>query len=167
MRVRDADRVAGPLEQLDVVLAVAERDRLRAREAEQARQELESRPLRDVRMRELEEVRQRLRDVETAVEALLHAHLQIVELQRIADGDELRRRLVEPRKEVADRVDGELLEACIRLRLGSLAYNVELVVDVDVQREALRLDGGDRLARELERDRHVAQELARVRAGDD
>ena len=45
--------------------------------------------------------------------------------------------------------------------------DVELVADVAVERIALGLDGGDRLARELERDRLVAQELPADRVRDD
>ena len=43
--------------------------------------------------RELEEVRQRLRDVEAVAEALLHPRPRAVERVRVADADELRRRL--------------------------------------------------------------------------
>ena len=52
-------------------------------------------------------------------------------------------------------------------RLRGHLGDVELVVDVAVEVEALGLDGVDRLARERERDRDVAQELAGTRVGDD
>ena len=45
MRVRDRDAEAGPVEQLEVVLAVAERDRLLRREAEALGEELRPEPL--------------------------------------------------------------------------------------------------------------------------
>ncbi len=66
MRVRDGDAEAGPVEQLAVVLAVAPGDRLGGREAEPFRDEAEAGALAHVRVRELEEVRQRLRDEQAA-----------------------------------------------------------------------------------------------------
>ena len=87
--------------------------------------------------------------------------LQPVELDRVADRDELRRRLRQPGEQVADRVHLQVLERRVRLRGGRVLGDVELVVDVAVERVALRLDGRDRLARELERDRLVPQPLAR------
>jgi hypothetical protein len=68
--VRDRDAVARPRHQLDVVLAVAERDRLLRREPELLREEAQPGALGDARGRKLEEVRQRLRDVEPVAEAL-------------------------------------------------------------------------------------------------
>src|SRR5207253_10857537 len=62
VRVGDGYAVAGPLDELDVVLAVAERDRLFPRETDVLGDELEPGRLRHVRRRELEEVGQRLRD---------------------------------------------------------------------------------------------------------
>src|SRR5204863_6233851 len=91
VRVRDGDAEAGPVEQLPVVLAVAARDRLLGREAEPLRDEREPAPLAHVRVRELEEVRQRLGDEETSREARLQLRLELVEGSRIADRDELRR----------------------------------------------------------------------------
>ena len=88
VRVLDRDPVAGPLEQLDVVLAVAERDRLRGREAEPLGEEVEPGALRDARARELEEVRQRLRDEEPVAEVLLAAQL---ERRRAPSGSPTRR----------------------------------------------------------------------------
>src|SRR5581483_4723236 len=167
VRVRDGDGVTGPFEQLDVVLTVAERDGLLPREPEPPGEELEPGALRHVAVGELEEVRQRLRDEEAAVEVRLHPHLERIQLERVADADELRRRPVEPREEVADRVDGELLELRVPVGLGRLARDIELVVDVDVEWVAGGLHLPDRVACQVERDRHVAQELARLRVGDD
>jgi hypothetical protein len=64
-------------------------------------------------------------------------------------------------------VDDELLEARVRLRGGRLVGDVELVVQVAVDRVPLGLDGGDRLPRGFERDRLVEQELPRDGIGDD
>ena len=61
----------------------------------------------------------------------------------------------------------EVLERRVRLGGGRVLGDVELVVDVAVERVALGLHGGDRLARELERDRLVAQEAPADRIGDD
>ena len=61
----------------------------------------------------------------------------------------------------------EVLERGVRLRLRCMFGDIQLVVDVAVQRVALGLDGGDRLAGELERDRHVPQELPADGVGDD
>ena len=157
VRVLDRDAVARPLEQLDVVLAVAERDRLLRREAEVAGQKVEARALRHARRRELEEVRQRLRDVQPLAEALPQPRRELVERGRVADADELRRVAVEPRDKVADGMDREVLEARVSLRLGRHARDVELVVDVDVRLVALGADRFERLAREPELDRHVPQ----------
>ena len=68
-----------------------------------------------------------------------------VELVGVADADDLRRRLGQPRLDVADLVDRDQLE--VRVRLGSRrdSRDVELVADVDVRVVPLRLDGGDRL----------------------
>ena len=82
VRVRDGDREAGPVEQLAVVLAVAAGDRLRRAEAEPVGDELEPRALAHVRVRELEEVRQRLRDEEASGEARLQHGLERVHLRR-------------------------------------------------------------------------------------
>ena len=54
MRVRDGDAVAGPIDQLHVVLAVAERNRAFAREAQVLREEREAARLRHLGARELE-----------------------------------------------------------------------------------------------------------------
>ena len=167
VRVGDGDAEAGPLEQLDVVLPVAEGDRPLGREAQVLGQEAETGALRHLGARELEEEGQRLGDEEAAVEAGLHPVLQPVEGVGVVDGDELRRRRREPGGEVADLVQREVLEAGVALGLRRHLGDVELVVDVAVDVEALRADGGDRLARELERDRLVAQELAGARVGDD
>ena len=152
---------ARPVDELDVVLAVAERDGALAREAKVLREEVEPGRLRDVRRRELEEVRQRLRDVEAAVEARDHALLQPVEHLGIVDHDELRRRFVEPVEQVADGVQLEMLEVRVAASLRRDLGDVELVVDVAVESEALVVDRGDRLARELERDRDVPQPACR------
>ena len=95
MRVRHGDAEAGPVEQLAVVLAVAARDRLLRPEAEPVGDEREAAALAHVRVRELEEVRQRLGDEEAAREARLQLGLELVERVGIADGDELRRVAVE------------------------------------------------------------------------
>ena len=73
----------------------------------------------------------------------------------------------EPRGEVSDRVEREVLEARVALGLRRHLGDVELVVDVAVDVEALLLEDGDRLARELEWDRLVPQELTGGRVGDD
>jgi hypothetical protein len=54
-------------------------------------------------MRELEEVGQRLGDEETAGEVRLQLRLELVERTGVADGDELRRVVVQP---VAERAKG-------------------------------------------------------------
>ena len=166
MRVLDRDPVARPLDELDVVLAVAEGDRPLAREAVPLREELEPGALGDAERRELEELRQRLRHPEAVGEARAHPLAEAVERVGVADADDLRRRLRQPRLDVADGVDRDLLEAGVRLRACGHARDVELVADVDVRVVALGLDGGDRLARELEVDRDVQEPLP-VGADDD
>ncbi len=167
MRVRDGDAEAGPVEELAVVLAVAARDGLRRGEAEPVGDELEPRALAHVRMRELEEVRQRLRDEEPAGEARLQLGLELVERLRVADGDELRRVVVQPLVQRADDVDLDPLEVGVRARLRRHLGDVQLVVDVAVDVEAGVDDGVDRLERDGARNRNVPQELAGHRVGDD
>ena len=91
--VRHGDPVAGPFEELDVVLAVPEGDRPLAARSRGARRRTAARGLRHLRARELEEERQRLGDVQARREVRLHALLEAVEALGLADGDELRRRL--------------------------------------------------------------------------
>ena len=107
-----------------------------AREPEVLGDEREAGALCDLGARELEEVRQRLRDVEATGEALLHARLEAVQRRRVADRDELRRRLRQPGREIADLVDGEVLERGVALGLGRHAVDVQLVVHVAVDVEA-------------------------------
>ena len=64
-------------------------------------------------------------------------------------------------------MDLEALEVGVRARLRRHLGDVELVVDVAVDVEAGVDDGVDRLERAVARDRHVAQELAGHRVGDD
>ena len=118
-------------------------------------------------MCELEEVRQRLGDEQARAELLLHVDLQPVERLGIADGDELGRVGVEPRPEIADRVDLEVLEVGVRARFTCDPGHVELVVDVAVEVEVRVLDRGDRLERELARDRHMPQPPLAHRLRDD
>ena len=63
-------------------------------------------------------------------------------------------------------MERDVLEVRIRPRLGCRLGHVQLVADVRVQVHALGRDGLDRLARELQRDRHVAEERP-VGVGDD
>jgi hypothetical protein len=58
-------------------------------------------------------------------------------------------------------MDLEILEVRVRPRLRRHLGDVELVVDVAVHVEALAGYGGDRLARQLQRDRLVAEEAPR------
>src|SRR6266516_8200709 len=104
MGVLDRDRVAGPVEQLSVVLAVADPERPRLRESEVLGEEREPRALRDLRVGELEEERERLRDEHARPEALLHLDLEPVEARRLADDDKLRGRLFEPVQQRAYRM---------------------------------------------------------------
>ena len=108
MRIRDSDAEAGPLEQLEVVLAVAECDRPLGGEAELLGDEGEAAAFRDRRARELEEVGQRLGDVEALAEALLQARTQDVEPVGVVDDDELRRRPLDPVEEGPTSCSGML-----------------------------------------------------------
>ena len=105
--------------------------------------------------------------VEPAAKTLLHPHLDAVEHVRVADADDLRRRPVEPGAHVADRRGCRAPGSSRRPRRApSPARDVELVVDVHVRVEPLRLERRDRLARELDVDRHV-QEPRAVGVDDD
>jgi len=118
-------------------------------------------------MRELEEVRQRLRDEEAAREPPLQLCLERAELVGISDRHELRRGAREPRTEIADGVDGDVLELRVTPRLGVELGDVQLVVDIRVQMEAGVEHGVHRLARGVERDRDVEEELAAPRIRND
>ena len=110
VRVLDRDAEAGPVEQLEVVLAVAERDRLLRGEADMLRHEAEPASLRDRGAGQLEEVRQRLGDVEAAAELLHELGPERIEAVGIVDDDELRRRPLDPAEQVADLVHRDALE---------------------------------------------------------
>ena len=73
----------------------------------------------------------------------------------------------EPRAQVADGVDGDVLELRVAPRLGVDLGDVEVVVDVRVEVEAGVEHCVHRLARVGERDRDVEEELAARRIGDD
>src|SRR5439155_3396086 len=136
-----------PFEELDVVLAVPEGDGAFRREALVLGYPGEAGSLRHLRTRELEELGERLRDVQPAVEASLHTPLELVELLGIADRHELRWRLGQPVEERADRVHRDVLEAGVAVGLRRLLGDVELVVHVTIESEAFVLDRLDRLAR--------------------
>jgi hypothetical protein len=74
---------------------------------------------------------------------------------------------VEPREQVADRVQVEVLELRVAARLVGHLGDVELVVDVAVQAEPFLVHGRDRLPRQVDRDRHVPEPAAARRLGDD
>ena len=111
VRVRDGDAVTGPLEQLDVVLAVSERDRGLAGEAQPLGHERETGRLRHLPGRELEEVGKRLRDVEPpsnrAFMTTSSASMSVGSptVTSFVGGS------VSHAREIADDVDGEILEA--------------------------------------------------------
>ena len=96
----------------------------------------------------------------------LHLDLELIEGVGGPDGDELGGRAVEPRSEVSNRGDREMLEARVALCFRGQFAHIEIVVDVDVQRVALVLDRCDRLTGEVERDRLVTQEHAGIRVDD-
>ena len=121
MRALDRDAEAGHLEQLDVVLAVAERDDVAEVEPQLRRDERDPRALGDRRMAELEEVRQGRREEDAAREATDELGAGLREHVRLGDGDELRRRPVEPREQVAHLGHGQALEAGVRARVLGLA----------------------------------------------
>ena len=82
---------------------------------------------------------------------------------RLGNDHELRRRALEPREQVTDLDHGKALERRVPARVLGLARDVELVVHVHVRRDAERPERGDRLARDLEVERLVQEELARSR----
>ena len=90
-----------------------------------------------------------------------------VERAGLADGDELRRVAVEPRAEVADGVDLEVLEVGIRSRLRGHLRDEEQVVEVAVEMEAGREHGVHGRPGVRQRHRNVEEELRRTRVGDD
>ena len=103
-------------------------------EAEPLGEERRARALGHARARELEEVRQRLRDVEPVAEARLRAAPRT---RRARPGRRRRRASSaarsSQREQVADGVDRDVLEVRVRPRLGRDLGDVELVVDVHVQ----------------------------------
>ena len=85
--------------------------------------------------------RQRLGDVETAAELLLEPRSERIEAVGIVDDDELRGRPLDPAAQVADLVQRDALEVGIGAGVLGDRGDVEVVVDVAVEREALSLDG--------------------------
>ena len=98
------------LDQLDVVLAVPEGDDALERDAEPLGDERDARSLRDGGVAELEEVRERGREEEPLAERRGERLAEGRHVVRVGDGDELRRRLLEPGGEVADLLDRDVLE---------------------------------------------------------
>ena len=124
--------------------------------AEPLAHELERRALAHAGQGELEEDRKRLGDEGAAVESRPQLDLEAVERLRLADHDDLRRRPVEPREEVADGVRLEPRVRRVGHRLVVQRLDVELVIDVDVHVEA----GG------VHRLDHLVRERARPSAGE-
>ena len=147
VRVLDRDAVAGPLDQLDVVLAVAERDRLLAREAEMlGRGSRGPSPSSRPRVANSRKYGSDFVMCIRAAEALAHPHAEPVELDRVADADELRRRLGQPRaRGRRPRGRSRCWKSAYASASGVIARDVELVADVDVRLVALGLDRRDRL----------------------
>ncbi len=130
-------------------------------------EELEPGALRHLRAGDLQEERQALRDVQAPGEALLQARLEPVEELGLSDGHDFRRRLLQPRGEIADLVDDEPLEVGVGARLGRDLAHEELVVHVDVDVEALGHDRLDRLLGERDGNRLVAQPAPGLGLGHD
>ena len=68
-------------------------------------------------MTQLEQVRERRREEETACEAAGELGPRLGQRLRLCDRDELRRRPVEPREEVTDLGHGQALEPGVRPRV--------------------------------------------------
>jgi hypothetical protein len=166
MRALDGDPEAGRVEELHVVLAVSERDHAVEVEPEHRTHEGEPGSLRHARISDLEHVRQRRREERTAVEPALELGADLGQDGRLRDGDELRRRPLEPCEEVADRDDRQTLEDGVPARVLALLGDVELVVDVDVRRDADGCQRRDRLPRDLQCERLVEEEFPRPRVDD-
>ncbi len=154
------------VEQVAVVLAVAERDALLGGEAEALAEERERGRLRDVRGRELEEDRERLGDERAVAEARLHLVAQRIEPRLDADGDELRRRPGEPAREVADDVHLDPGDLGVADRLGVRLGDVQLVVDVGVRRARVWPERVQDLDGQIDLERRVQQHLTGVGVGD-
>ena len=121
------------------------------------------RPLRDIGVADLEHVRQRGREERPPVEPGGEPRADLGKDGGLRHGDQLRRRPVEPGEEVADLDDGQPLEDGVSARVVVLLGDVQLVVDVDVRRDAERPELGDRVPCGGEVERLVQQELARPR----
>jgi hypothetical protein len=115
---------------------------------------------------QLEEVRQGRGEKDATREAPDELGASLREHIRLGDGDELRRRLVEPREQVAHLGHGQVLEAGVGARVLRFARHEELVIDVDVGGEAELLERGDGFACDVELERLVEEELTRSRVDD-
>ena len=96
----------------------------------------------------------------------LHSGLELVEDDRVVDHDELRRRPVEPRREVADLVDRQPLEVGVAASFGRELGDVQLVLDVAVEPEPALVQDTDRLPRVVHGDRNVPEPPAAHRFRD-
>ena len=130
------------------------------RDAELLRDEGDPRSLRHRWVAELEEVGQGGRQEEAIAERRSERLAEGRDLGRVGDGDELRRRLLQPRREVAYGLDRDVLEVGVHPGVLGVLRHEEAVVDVTVRRVPEPGQQGDRLARGLEWDRLMEHERA-------
>ena len=158
VRILDRDPVSGLLDQLDVVLAVPERDDALERDAEPLRHEGDPSSLRHGGVAELEQEGEGGRQEQAIAERRGERLTEGRDLGGFGDGDELRRRLREPPCEVSDLLDRNVLEVGVHPRVLGVLGHEQAVVDVTVRPVPKLGEQGDRLASGLEWDRLVEHE---------
>ena len=148
--VCDRHAVAGPFEQLDVVLAVSNATVCSGEKPSRSARKSSPEPL----VTPLAENSRKIgSDFEMCRRLPNRSFIlgwRMSRLVRVGDADELRGRPVEPGGKIADLGDAQLLERRVALGSRRELTDVELVVDVDVEHVPLRLDGVDGLARQRE-----------------
>ena len=168
MGVRDRDAVAGPLEQLDVVLAVAERDRPRRRRS-RAAPATYAMPL-PFETSGLASSRKTGSEVATKSRSRKRPR-NAPRARAMRGSSSTATSFVGGRSSHSESrptaVTGMLWKPAYRSREGVQLRHVQVVVDVAVDVHALLLERDERLAGELDVDRDVAQEPAAHRLGDE
>ena len=159
VRALDGEPEAGDLEQLDVVLAVAER-RSRGRGRARARSATNASPVPfdTPGLPELEQVRKRRRQEQRPAKRCF----QPASISGSGGGSATATSFVGARSSQARRsptsVTGRCWKSAYAREYSVCSRDEELVVDVDVRRDAERGERRDRLACELELDRLVEEE---------
>ena len=156
----------GPLDHLDIVVSVAEGDRVPRVYSEVAAQPVERLILAALGVQDLAEIRERPRHVQRRVESGLKVCLETLDLIILPDHDESRQTLGRHAGQVADRVDHHVVPLSVGLQAGSHLPDVDLVGVVGHHVHPPRSDRVQGLPSHSRRERLVPKHRARGGVGD-